>query len=102
MSSNDEIKFEIKKDFGGFGEGKWQKHLTLISWNGGEPKYDIRPWNEDMTKMGKGVTLTLEDVIDLMNMFEDILDKEDSEKEGHGSLDEEYSYQEDDGFYDEE
>ncbi|WP_337366121.1 PC4/YdbC family ssDNA-binding protein [Phascolarctobacterium sp.] len=25
---------------------------------GGEPKYDIRDWNEKHDKMGKGVTLT--------------------------------------------
>ena len=83
--SNESLDFKIVKDFGGFGEGKWQKHLTLISWNGGEPKYDIRPWNEDMTKMGKGVTcnfITAENALDLMDMlrgiFEDGLEEEDS------------------------
>ena len=35
----------------------WTKELTLISWNGGEPKYDIRTWSPDRSKMGKGVTL---------------------------------------------
>ena len=35
---------------------KW----NLVSWNGGAPKYDIRDWSEDHTKMGKGVTLTAE------------------------------------------
>ncbi len=35
----------------------WMKELTLISWNGGEPKYDIRTWSPDHSKMGKGVTL---------------------------------------------
>lgn len=70
----DSLKFEIIKDFGGFGEGKWQKHLTLIKWGDNKPKYDIRPWNEDMTKCGKGVTLDKEDIFDLMNMFEDILE----------------------------
>jgi len=35
----------------------WTKELTLISWNGGEPKYDIRTWSPDHSKMGKGVTL---------------------------------------------
>ena len=33
---------------------------NLVSWNGGAPKYDIRDWSEDHTKMGKGVTLTAE------------------------------------------
>lgn len=72
-----DFNFEIIKDFGGFGEGKWQKHLTLIKWGDNEPKYDIRPWNDDMTKMGKGVTLDYEDIMDLQEMFEAILNDEE-------------------------
>lgn len=74
MASNGDISYEIKKDFGGFGDGKWQKHLTLISWNGAEPKYDIRTWNDDMTKMGKGITLTDAELYDLLVMIEGALD----------------------------
>lgn len=36
----------------------WTKELNKISWNGGEPKYDIRDWAPEHEKMGKGVTLT--------------------------------------------
>ena len=36
----------------------WERQLNLISWNDHEPKYDIRPWNEDRTKCGKSITLT--------------------------------------------
>ena len=32
---------------------------------GGTPKLDIRSWNEDMTRMGKGVTFSKEDAKDL-------------------------------------
>ncbi|MBQ9252736.1 MAG: YdbC family protein [Clostridia bacterium] len=39
----------------------WHKELNLVSWNGGEPKYDIRDWAPDHEKMGKGVTLTDEE-----------------------------------------
>lgn len=35
----------------------WKKELNVIKWNDGEPKFDIRTWNEDHTKMGKGITL---------------------------------------------
>ena len=73
MSDNG-ITYEIINDFGAFGDGAWQKHLTLISWNGNEPKYDLRAWNEDMTKCKKGITLTLEEVIDLQGMLEKILE----------------------------
>lgn len=36
----------------------WKKELNIVSWNGNEPKYDIREWSADHVKMGKGVTLT--------------------------------------------
>lgn len=76
----DDFSFEVIKDFGAFGEGKWQKHLTLLSFNGKPPKYDIRPWNDDMSKMGKGVSLDLEDLMDLQEMFSVILDSEEFEE----------------------
>ena len=40
----------------------WKKELNLISWNDREPKYDIREWSPDGEKMGKGVTLSDEEV----------------------------------------
>lgn len=68
-----EVSFEIVKDYGSFGEGKWSKHLAKIKWNGKEPKFDIRPWNEDMTKMGKGITLDDAEAFDLLSLLEDAL-----------------------------
>ena len=55
-----ELKYEIINNVGiiaGQPSG-WKKELNRISWNGGEPKYDIRDWSPDHGKMGKGVTLT--------------------------------------------
>ena len=40
----------------------WRKELNLVSYNGAEPKYDIRDWAPEHEKMGKGVTLTEEEV----------------------------------------
>jgi hypothetical protein len=40
----------------------WTKELRLISWNGREPKYDIREWSPDGNKMGKGITLSDEEI----------------------------------------
>lgn len=74
MDSNKELSFEIIKDFGAFGDGKWQKHLTLIKWGNNEPKYDIRPWNDDMTKCGKGITLDDGELLDLQSLIEDVWD----------------------------
>ncbi len=36
----------------------YTKELNLVSWNGAEPKYDIRSWSPGREKCGKGITLT--------------------------------------------
>lgn len=43
----------------------WQKRLTLIRWNDGPMKYDIRDWSNDMEKCGKGNTFTKEELENL-------------------------------------
>lgn len=55
-----EVKYTIIREVAVLSErtNGWSKQLNLISWNDGEPKYDIRDWSPDRTKMGKGVTLT--------------------------------------------
>ena len=40
----------------------WKKELNLVSWNNREPVYDIRTWSPDHSKMGKGVTLSLDEM----------------------------------------
>lgn len=37
---------------------KWAREVNIVSWNSNAPKVDIREWNEDHTKMSKGITLT--------------------------------------------
>lgn len=65
-----ELKYEVIDQFGVLSErGAWTKEFTLISWNERDPKYDIRDWSPDHTKMGKGVTLTKEEVIALRNIL---------------------------------
>lgn len=59
-----EIKFEIKEELGTLSESAkgWTKEVNLISWNGAAPKYDIRDWAPNHEKIGKGITLTAEEV----------------------------------------
>ena len=59
-----EIKYEIVEKIGVLSttEKGWSKELNLVSWNEREPKYDLRDWNENHDKMGKGVTLTQEEL----------------------------------------
>ena len=61
---SNEIKYEIKKHYGILSESTkgWTKELNLVSWNDAEPKYDIRDWNPEHEKMGKGVTFTEEEL----------------------------------------
>ena len=47
----------------------WTKELNLISWNEREPVYDIRTWSPDHEKMGKGVTITVEEAKILRDML---------------------------------
>ena len=68
-----DFKYELVEELGVLSENAkgWRKELNLISWNGAAPKYDIRDWSPEHEKMGKGVTLTNEEVIQL----KDILNK---------------------------
>ncbi|MBR3620548.1 MAG: YdbC family protein [Clostridia bacterium] len=40
----------------------WRKELNLVSWGGRDPKYDIREWSPEHDRMGKGVTLSDEEM----------------------------------------
>ena len=66
-----EIKFEIIKKIGIFSQtpSGWGKQLNLISWNDRDPKYDIREWSPDGEKMGKGVTLSKEELLALKELL---------------------------------
>jgi len=66
--------FEIKGDSKIISTEKngWSLELNEISWNGRSPKYDIRTWAPNHEKMGKGVTLTKEDLINLKNILNEI------------------------------
>ena len=50
----------------------WERQLNLISWNDGEPKYDIRDWSPDGTRMGKGISLSGEELAILKGILEDL------------------------------
>ena len=79
-----ELKFEITKNIGVLSESArgWTKELNMVSWTEREPKYDLREWNPDHTRMGKGITLTEEEVETLKKLLngeeiEDDIDEDD-------------------------
>lgn len=66
-----DIKYEIIKKIGVLSTSAsgWSKEVNLISWNDREPKYDIRDWSVEHEKMGKGVTLSTEEVLALKKLL---------------------------------
>ena len=67
-----DIKYEIIQKLGVISttKGGWTKELNLISWNDGEPKYDIRQWAPDHEKMGKGISLSKEETQELLKLLQ--------------------------------
>ena len=68
------FQYEIVEELGVLSTGPkgWTKELNLISWNGREPKYDIRDWAPEHEKMGKGVTLSDEEIEVLKKLLSEI------------------------------
>lgn len=70
MKAGTEIKYEIVNEIGVISDdGKWRLELNRISWNGREPKYDLRKWMPGHEKMGKGVTLTDDELVKLADLL---------------------------------
>ena len=58
-------------------ERGYTKEINLVSWNGADPKYDIRNWHPDREKCGKGITLNEEEAHALMDALEEVFREED-------------------------
>lgn len=58
------IKYEITEEIGRLSDSSrgWTRELNFISWNDRAPKYDLRDWAPDHEKMGKGITLSKEEL----------------------------------------
>lgn len=70
----EDFSFEIVKSYGTISNGKggWSLELNSVSWSGREPKFDIRSWSADHQKMGKGVTLTKEELLSLKELLNSV------------------------------
>lgn len=65
-----DIKYEIIEKIAVLsGKGSWTKELNKVSWNDRAAKFDLRDWNHDEGKMGKGVTLTDEEMQSLKQVL---------------------------------
>ena len=69
-----ELKYEIVETLGVLSENSkgWTKELNLIKWNDNAPKYDLRDWSPDHDRMGKGVTLSMDELATLKDILESL------------------------------
>lgn len=73
----DDFSFSIEKQFGVISTNAktgWSLELNRISWSGRPSKFDIRSWNSDHTKMGKGITLSDDELFSLKGLLNQIAD----------------------------
>jgi len=72
---DDEIECEIIESYGIFSEGvkSWNKEVNLVSWNGRPAKLDIRAWQRNHQKCGKGITLTRPEAEELVKLLNKVL-----------------------------
>ena len=66
-----DIKFEIVKKIGvlSTSDKGWSKELNLVSWNDRPAKYDLRDWDPEHKVMGKGITLSQEEIAALKGLL---------------------------------
>lgn len=80
MAKNTTISYEVMEVLGILdSDSTMQKELRLISWNGNEPKYDIRGWGTDKDgneKCGKGLTMDREEIYSLYNILKEMFEGE--------------------------
>ena len=72
---DDEIDCDIIESYGKFSEGNksWNKEVNLVSWNGRPAKIDIRSWQKDHQRCGKGIAVTRAEAEELVKLLSKIL-----------------------------
>ncbi|MCR5495156.1 MAG: YdbC family protein [Treponema sp.] len=70
----DDFSFEIIEEIAVLSTSKsgWNLELNKVSWGGRPAKYDLRNWAPEHQKMGKGITLTDEELKTLKNKLNEL------------------------------
>ena len=70
----DDFSFKVVKELGVLSENKsgWKLELNVVNWNNRGKKYDIRSWSPEHEKMGKGVTLTKDELLKLKTLLNEV------------------------------
>ena len=66
-----EFKYEVTETLGTLSEtgNGWAKELNLVSWSDRAPVYDLRTWTGNHERMGKGITMTKEEIVALRDIL---------------------------------
>lgn len=65
-----DLKYEIVERIAILSEkGGWTKELNKVSWSDRPAKFDLRDWNHEKVKIGKGSTLTDEELRNLKEVL---------------------------------
>lgn len=76
----EDFTYEVLEDYGLVGERNngWELRLRYVSFNGKEPKYDLRPWKdtEDGEKMGKGIQISGDELEKLLSIIKNIAEED--------------------------
>lgn len=79
-AKKDDFTYDVKEKCGVLGDrgNDWQLELRLVAYGDNEPKYDIRPWKDTETgeKMGKGITMSGEELEALYEVLKGIAEAE--------------------------
>lgn len=68
-----ELKCEVVQHIGVISarDNGWQKELNRVSWNGNDPKWDIREWKPGHSMASKGITFTDNEAEKLLNLLKE-------------------------------
>ena len=73
-----EVTFEVVENIGTICErdNGWTKEINRVSWNGAEPKFDIRDWDPGHERMSRGITLFEEEARALYNHLKEYFEED--------------------------
>lgn len=71
------VTFSIEKHIGVLrtSPSGWTRELNIVKWGDRDPVFDIRDWNPDHTKMGKGLSFSGEELRSLWNIIHEANEK---------------------------
>ena len=69
-----ELSYKIIHHYGILGKNhrEWTKEVNIVEWRNQKPKLDIRDWEPEHKKMGRGITLKPDEAENLKYLFKDI------------------------------